>query len=329
MDLRELLAQFTARIESQVSAQIEAAVERGTSVARAAARRELAEELNQGARRLRQCAGADEVLAVLAAICAPFCGRAAIFTVAEGVVKGMWVAGLEPPDAVERFCAMEFPLESAGAFQTVVESRDPVVAAATGPEIGEGNVALFAHPADDRVYLFPVMTRQNVRAVLYAAGGSRGVEVAPLELLSGVASAVLDALTPAGQAAGHQEAAPELVTIRPATVEADVKVPQWASLTAAEEEAHLRAQRLARVLVAEIRLYRPDAVRSGRARGDLYGLLREPIDQAREKFRQACFRACPSMVDYLHLEMVRSLANDDVRLLGSSYPGPLRREGNI
>ena len=31
----------------------------------------------------------------------------------------------------------------------------------------------------------------------------------------------------------------------------------------------------------------------------------------------------PTMVDYLHLELVRSLANDDAILLGPNYPGPL------
>jgi hypothetical protein len=29
------------------------------------------------------------------------------------------------------------------------------------------------------------------------------------------------------------------------------------------------------------------------------------------------------MVDYLHLEMVHTLANDDAELLGKDYPGPL------
>jgi hypothetical protein len=29
------------------------------------------------------------------------------------------------------------------------------------------------------------------------------------------------------------------------------------------------------------------------------------------------------MVDYLHLEIVRSLAHDDERLLGAGYPGPM------
>jgi hypothetical protein len=28
-------------------------------------------------------------------------------------------------------------------------------------------------------------------------------------------------------------------------------------------------------------------------------------------------------VDYLHLELVRTLANDDVELLGQDYPGPM------
>jgi hypothetical protein len=29
------------------------------------------------------------------------------------------------------------------------------------------------------------------------------------------------------------------------------------------------------------------------------------------------------MVDYLHLELIRTLANDDAELLGKDYPGPM------
>jgi hypothetical protein len=29
------------------------------------------------------------------------------------------------------------------------------------------------------------------------------------------------------------------------------------------------------------------------------------------------------MVDYLHLELVRTLANDDAEALGKDYPGPM------
>jgi hypothetical protein len=72
-----------------------------------------------------------------------------------------------------------------------------------------------------------------------------------------------------------------------------------------------------------MRLRHADAVRGGRARRDLYGALREPIEAARAKLRESFFGACPSMVDYLHLELVGTLANDDPELLGENYPGPL------
>ena len=75
--------------------------------------------------------------------------------------------------------------------------------------------------------------------------------------------------------------------------------------------------------VAEMRLYRPDAVKAGRARGDLYGALQGAIDGARETFRQTFVLATPTMADYLHQELVRTLANDNPAWLGEKYPGPL------
>ena len=51
--------------------------------------------------------------------------------------------------------------------------------------------------------------------------------------------------------------------------------------------------------------------------------LRKSIDAAREAFRPSFFAPCSSMVDYLHLELVHTLANDDPDLLGDNYPGPM------
>ena len=72
-----------------------------------------------------------------------------------------------------------------------------------------------------------------------------------------------------------------------------------------------------------MRLYQAAEVQAGRARGDIYGALRKPIDEARAAFRENYFARCPNMVDYLHLELVRTLAHDDPELLGKDYPGPL------
>jgi hypothetical protein len=88
-------------------------------------------------------------------------------------------------------------------------------------------------------------------------------------------------------------------------------------------EIHLRAERFARVRIAEMRLYKSQAVREGRRSGDLYAVLREDIDRGREVYRTQFMKSCPSMVDYFHEEMVRTLANHDASLLGERYPGPL------
>jgi hypothetical protein len=48
----------------------------------------------------------------------------------------------------------------------------------------------------------------------------------------------------------------------------------WDSLSPEDRGLHLRAQRYARVQVAEMRLYRPEAVKAGRARGSVFGLAR-------------------------------------------------------
>jgi hypothetical protein len=43
----------------------------------------------------------------------------------------------------------------------------------------------------------------------------------------------------------------------------------------------------------------------------------------RARPRTQFFTPCASMVDYLHLELARTLAYDDADLLGTTYPGPL------
>jgi hypothetical protein len=86
---------------------------------------------------------------------------------------------------------------------------------------------------------------------------------------------------------------------------------------------HAGAQRFARVKVAEVKLYHAPAVKAGRAAGDLYGSLQPQIDAAREAFRERFLTPGHEIGDYLHAELVRELANDDAKLLGPKYPGPL------
>jgi hypothetical protein len=86
---------------------------------------------------------------------------------------------------------------------------------------------------------------------------------------------------------------------------------------------HSRALRFARVKVAEIQLYQASQVKSGRAARDLYGTLGPHIDDARKAFRDRFLVPLSGVPDYLHQELVKTLAKEDAVLLGPSYPGPL------
>lgn len=90
-----------------------------------------------------------------------------------------------------------------------------------------------------------------------------------------------------------------------------------------DPETHLKAQRFARVKVAEIRLYHASQVRSGRVASDLYGVLTPQIKAAREAFREQFLTPMHGIPDYVHMELVKILANDDAVLLGPKYPGPM------
>jgi acyl-CoA hydrolase len=89
------------------------------------------------------------------------------------------------------------------------------------------------------------------------------------------------------------------------------------------EDQHLRAQRFARVRVAEIQLYHAAAMKAGRASGNVYAALRSQMDAAREAYREQFLTPVNGTADYLHGDFVRTLANDDAALLGPDYPGSL------
>jgi hypothetical protein len=91
----------------------------------------------------------------------------------------------------------------------------------------------------------------------------------------------------------------------------------------AGEEIYLRAQRFARVRVAEIQLYHAAQMKSGRAAADVYQALKPQMDSARDAYRGKFLTPVNGTADYLHAEFVRTLANNDAALLGPEYPGPL------
>jgi hypothetical protein len=307
--LRRLLETHLEQLSSDAEKLFQEFRERG--------RRELADQLNQVVRRIRQSPDLDELGIVVADVAASFAGGAAWFRIEGQVARCQAVRGVAAEDA-EKWRTLEVSLETAAALKSAAETCEPVVAAAAASEVSPELLALHEISAESRVSLFPVVAGETAVAVVYAWGNVQGPV---LEILALVAAGVWTELS--------KPAPAELVQIAPAPV-AEAETPAqpepaftWDQLSPDEQQVHLRAQRFARVRVAEMRLQDADDVQSGRTRRNVYERLKPRIDAARNSFRSTYFASCPSMVDYLHLELVRTLANDDAELLGADYPGPM------
>jgi len=285
------------------------------------------DRFGQIARRLDQ---ADDMPAWTAALldgALAVAPRAFLFSLLSGeiVFEGARVPEGEAAPALD---GLKLPLDSAPAFRGVAESLDTVISQAGAGEISETLASALALDDSCQLVLLPIVTeratgRRRVAAVLAAPGHQRPADVPALELLATVAGLSLDvrqtaqkaAVTvPTGQLLGI---APTAETKPPVHVVVDV-----AKLSKDEQEIHARAQRFARVRVAEMRLYHAQAVRSGRDNGNLFAALQKEIEAGREQYRQD-FLSTPTMIDYFHAELVRTLANDDASTLGPDYPGPL------
>jgi hypothetical protein len=276
---------------------------------RTAARRELSEKLNQSVRRLRHVDSNSQWGNALVETTQGFCDRAALFTIESGTLH------LEAARNLTSGMAMEnVPLASAPAFANAVESKDTVVAMRTKGEMSDSIASLLGEAEGRKFHLFPVVMRERVGAVLYADAEDRPVESGALELLATVAGVVLESRS----AISNQS---NLVNI--ADSGNKPKVSSWFSLSREEQELHLKAQRFARVHIAGIRLHKSDKVKEGRTQHALYASLKAEIDSARDVFQRDFLPISPTMVDYLHLELLRTLANENADLLGPDYPGPM------
>jgi hypothetical protein len=291
-----------------------------------AVRGQMAHELNQFVRRLRQYRTEAEWVSGVLSEAGKFAGRLGVFFLDQSIVRLRGQQNLGLPDA----CA--FPLSSAAAFVSAVETKDPVVALRSS---GEVSSQLSSPNPSDRAHLFPVTNGARVAAVIFT--DTEHVDIDGLELVAGIGSLVLERQSNVSlhaQIAPVQPPAnqPEIGTaprtgpsasdgVRSSPSRPQV-LPAWAALNEPDRSLHLRAQRFSRVSVAEMQLSRPEACRAGRETWNLYVFLRTELDKTRDLYRKQ-FMTIPSMIDYLHLELVRSAAEGDDLKLGAEYPGPL------
>ena len=298
----------------ELSASLEQHFQSAVTAESTRLRRQLSSQLNQAIRRFRDFESEEAWSKAFIDSTAGLCDRSALFIVGGVSLRLQASRGFASEAKIDNT-----PLASAPAFAHAVETRDTIVALRTKGELSDPIAEWAGEQPDQRFYLFPVTARSRIAAILYADSGTNGeIDASALELLAMVASLVLENQTvaPAPSGASHLVS---IATGKPA----EPSISSWFSLNKEDQELHLKAQRFARVQAAELRLYKSHAVKEGRLSRNLYTALQSEIDAAREAFRRDFLSASNTMVDYLHVELLRTLANDDVELLGPDYPGPL------
>lgn len=129
------------------------------------------------------------------------------------------------------------------------------------------------------------------------------------------AAASAEAAAPAAMTAVAEPVAVEELT--PAATASAPAPPS--GMTAEDQEIHRKAQRFARLLVDEVKLYNQAKVAEGRKHKDLYDRLKEAIEKSRSTYQKRYGNTVAASGNYFQHEVVRSLAEDDLTLMGANF----------
>ena len=279
---------------------------------RQSAARLTAEVINQTSRRLRQAVEVRDWAVAILEGAARFSEKAALF---QHIGGSLQLLGVKACEAEYQEAVVQFSTAAADvpAIARVLETREPVAVPADAEQLSESVIARVEPAESDMAFICPLTGGEKAEAVLLAYGRDATLDTNALEHLSLLGELLRKRPEPP---------APE----PPATPAPEQAQPVQRILypvSREEQEFHLQAQRFARVQVSEMRLFRHQEVTQGRQSKNLYSAMKDAIDRSREKYKEQFLRSKSSLPDYLHVELIKTIALGDESLLGPDYPGPL------
>lgn len=269
-------------------------------------------------------------------------GRAALFVVKNGSATGWQGIAFSSNEAIK-----DFPIDiTAGLAAEAIESRESECGAAS--QFDRRFLSTFGRPGDDKAVVLPLLLRDKVSALVYADAGSGSLlDEAALDVLVRATSAWLEVISQRRQAqkdgtevSEPSHAAPSNdpfaghAPIHSAKAQTGAEAPPAAMSAAAawgggggatravaseESEVDRKAQRFARLLIDEIKLYNHAKVSEGRKHKDLYDRLKDDIEKSRATYQKRYGNTPAGGADYFNQELIRSLAEDDISLLGGNF----------
>jgi hypothetical protein len=276
-----------------------------------------------------------------------YSGRAALFVIKAGAATGWQGTSFSNHEAIKDF-ALDV---NSGLAARVMQSRNAESGSAS--EIDPKFIAKFGAAADRHAIVLPLLLKDKISALVYADAGTAGgfLDTAALDVLVRATSAWLEVISQRKQAHKEGTAEPEAVHAAPAgndpfaahtpihTAKAQygAEAAPAAAMSAAAAwggpsavstaevptgevgEIHRKAQRFARLLMDDIKLYNQAKVSEGRKHKDLYDRLKEDIEKSRATYQKRYGNTAAGTADYFNQELIRSLAEDDVSLLGNNF----------
>lgn len=295
-----------------------------------------------------------EILRALLDMASAYASRVALFVVKAGAATGWQGRGLGDDDAIK-----DFPLDinsgpAAHAYQNrtvapanIAEMDRRFVKQFGGPE----NEQILVMPL--------VLKDKVAALLYADGGATGQLDAASLEVLVMATSSWLEVVSlrkqvqkDAGDGAAAMERAPapvqtvssfsdpfaghapkhvgkaapepaaEVVEVASSTAAASAAAPAtdpFAGMSPEDADTHRKAQRFARLLVDEIKLYNQAKVAEGRRNKDLYDRLKEDIEKSRSTFQKRYGSTAAASGDYFQKEVLRSLAEDDLSVMGANF----------
>ena len=284
-----------------------------------------------------------EILRALLESTFSYSGRAALFVVKNGTATGWQGTGFADDSAIK-----DFSLDlSSGLSASVMQSR--AMESGNASEFDRNLISKFGSPGNGQVAVLPLLLKDKISALVYADGGEgSNLDTAALDVLVRATSAWLEVISQRKQAQKEDSsAAPEISHSTPSNDPFAAHAPMHsakaqhaqeaapvamsaaagvaasgapASMPVGEDgEVHRKAQRFARLLMDEIKLYNQAKVSEGRKHRDLYDRLKEDIEKSRVTYQKRYGNTAAASADYFNQELVRSLADGDASLLGNNF----------
>ena len=342
------VAQLRKEIVEQVTREM-AAVQQAGGAAVGGGSTELARAVTE----IQMGTSQREILRALLDTCGRYAARVALFVVKGGQGSGWQARGFARSEAVKDFILDA----SCPAVRQALQERIAVTAA--DREIDARFLQEFGKPGNGEARVLPLVLKDKVAALVYADAGTDSdgtLDAGSVELLVLAASAWLElnslrklshkesttevgegpraaaaeaaparndpfaAHTPAfARAAAATAVAPSPAMEPPQSGAASNAVEPAPAASSEEQETHRKAQRFARLLVDEIKLYNQAKVAEGRKHKDLYDRLKEAIEKSRATYQKRYGNTVAGSAKYFEDEVVRSLAEDDVSIMGANF----------